>query len=191
MEATNKTDLLIAMEGKEQPTLKAIAYVLEVPQQRIYSVAKQPVAGQVYDARVYNWGAISKFIAKRIGKEGDTFQSMDEVYEASIKADEEFASNDKRKGPRGATSSKVLIDLGDGKTMPQRRKELNVGDEIYLKRYDNVFNVVFLTETHVVLQAPNSPVLTCLSNWTLNQQQTTAPIGVTSFADTAEAIDAE
>ena len=59
------------IEGKEQPTLKAIAEVLGVPQQRLYSVAKQPKEGEVYDARVYNWDAISRFIAKRIGKEGD------------------------------------------------------------------------------------------------------------------------
>ena len=32
--------------GKPQPTLKAIAEIFDVPQQRLYSIAKQPVAGQ-------------------------------------------------------------------------------------------------------------------------------------------------
>lgn len=159
--------------GKPQPTLKAIAEIFDVPQQRLYSIAKQPVAGQVYDARVYNWGAISRFISKRIGKEGDAFQTVEDVYNAAIARDEELASADKRRGPRkGAGSTKVMIDLGDGKSMPARRKDIAVGDTVYLKKYTDTFKVVYLTDTHVVLQVEGKPTLNCLSNWTFNQQIT-------------------
>ena len=41
------TNFLDIMEGKPQPTLKAIAEVFGVPQQRLYSVAKQPKAGEI------------------------------------------------------------------------------------------------------------------------------------------------
>ena len=39
------------MNTKGTPTLKAIAAVFDVPTQRIYSVAKQPKEGEVYDAK--------------------------------------------------------------------------------------------------------------------------------------------
>lgn len=170
--------------GKPQPTLKAIAEIFDVPQQRLYSIAKQPVAGQVYDARVYNWGAISRFISKRIGKEGDAFQTVEDVYNAAIARDEELASADKRRGPRkGAGSTKVMIDLGDGKSMPARRKDIAVGDTVYLKKYTDTFKVVYLTDTHVVLQVEGKPTLNCLSNWTFNQQITDkAPEAVEAIA---------
>lgn len=176
------------MGDRPQPTLRAIADIFEVPQQRIYSVAKQPVAGQVYDARVYNWGAISRFIEKRIGKEGDKFQTFEDVYAAAIARDEELASMDHRRGPRtGSGSSKVMIDIGDGKQMPVRRKELNIGDTVYLKRYDVAFEVVYLTATHVVLKVAGKPTLNCLSNWTFNQQYTDkAPEGATATETTGE-----
>lgn len=158
------------MEGKEQPTLKAIAEIFEVPAQRLYTVAKQPIAGQVYDANVYNWDAIGRFIAKRIGKEGDKFQTMEEVYEAAIAKDAELAASDKRRGPRGGGSKKVTIDMGDGKSMPGRRIEVAIGDKIHLKRYEAEFEVVYLTDTHVVMQEVGTTILNCLSNWTFNQQ---------------------
>jgi hypothetical protein len=174
-EATNMANettmtFIDVMEGKEQPTLKAIAEIFEVPAQRLYSIAKQPIAGQVYDAKVYNWEAISRFIEKRIGKEGDKYATFEDVYEAAIAKDAELAQSDKRRGPRGNGTSKVMIDLGDGKTMPARRKEVDIGDKIYLKRYDDEFEVVYLTATHVVLKVVDSTILNCLSNWTFNQQ---------------------
>lgn len=171
------------MADKPQPTLRSIADIFGVPQQRIYSVAKQPIAGQVYDAKVYNWGAISKFIEKRIGKEGDPFQTMEEVYEAAIARDEELGSQDKRRGSRGNGSTKAVIDLGDGKSMPARRKEVAIGDIIHLKRYEEAFKVVFMTDTHVVLQVEDKPTLNCLSNWTFNQQLAADPKPAVTSAD--------
>ena len=159
---------------KEQPTLKAIAEIFEVPAQRIYSVAKQPIAGEVYDARVYNWKAISKFIDKRIGKEGDTYQTVEEVYEAAMAKDAELASSDKRHARKGSGAAKAVIDLGDGKSMPARRYEVNVGDTVNLKKYTETFTVVYVTSTHVVLRVEGKEALICLSNWTFNQQFTCA-----------------
>lgn len=163
------TNFVEVMANKPQPTLKAIADIFGVPAQRIYSVAKQPIAGEVYDARVYNWNAISKFIEKRIGKEGDAFATFEEVYDAAIARDAELATMDKRRGSRTG-STKSVIDLGDGKQMPGRKVELNLGDTVHLKKYEDTFTVVYLTATHVVLQAGEGPALTCLSNWTFNQQ---------------------
>ena len=160
------------IQDKPQPTLKAIAEVFEVPAQRIYSIAKQPVAGMVYDARVYNWDAISRFIEKRIGKEGDKYATVEEVYEAAMAVDEVLANQDKRRGPRAGSSAKVMIDLGDGKSMPARRKEVNVGDLLTFKKDADtaVYEVIYVTETHIALKKSGTSLLTCLSNWTFNQQ---------------------
>ena len=193
-EPVKELNFLDVMGDRPQPTLRAIAEVFGVPQQRIYSVAKQPVAGQVYDAKVYNWGAISKFISKRIGKEGDEFATMEDVYNAAMAKDEELGASDKRRGSRtgGTGSSKVMIDLGDGKEMPARRKEIAVGDHISLKRYEGVdFEVVYLTDTHVVLQVVGKTVLNCLSNWTFNQQLVTDSKSAAKVEATAPATDNE
>lgn len=78
-----------------------------------------------------------------------------------------------------------MIDLGDGKQMPARRKELNLGDFISLKNSDKEYEVVMLTDTHVVLKVKDTTFLTCLSNWTLNQKL------VASKTADAEDSDAE
>lgn len=156
--------------ARPYPSLRAIAEVFDVPPQRIYSIAKQPIAGQVYDKNVYNWDAISKFIIKRIGGADDAYKTLEEVYEACIAKDEELGSADRRRGSRGAGTPKVMIDLGDGKQMPARRKEVKLGDTVKLKAQDEKFTVVYLTDTHIVMQVNEGPALTCLSNWTFNQK---------------------
>lgn len=167
-------DFKSVMESKgKEVSLKAIATVLGLPQQRIYGVAKQPIAGQVFDPHVYNWGAISKLIEKRIGKEGDQFQTVEAVYDAALAADDSFATSDKRRGPHGA--SKAEIDLGNGEKMPARRKEIHLDDEIFLKGRKDTLKVVYFTDTHVVLNSVGTTSLTCLSNWTFNQKVTSAP----------------
>lgn len=158
------------IQDKPQPTLKAIAEAFEVPAQRIYSIAKQPVAGMVYDARVYNWDAISRFIEKRIGKEGDKYATEEEVYNAAMEIDEVLATQDKRRGPRANKAEKVLIDCGDGKMMPARKKELKVGDKVTFRKNDDVYEIVYLTDTHAVFKLEDKSFLTCMSNWTINQQ---------------------
>lgn len=174
-EGTAKVTFADIMAGKPQPSLRAIADIFEVPAQRIYSVAKQPVAGEIYDARVYNWGAISRFIEKRIGKDGDKFATLDEVYEAAIARDAELATVDRRHASRGAGSVKAMVELGNGKQIPARKGELAVGDTVYLKKHAETFKVVYLTESHVCLIAEGTTVLISLSNWTYNQQATDNP----------------
>ena len=171
------------MENKPQPTLKAIAEIFEVPAQRLYSVAKQPKAGEVYDAHVYNWDAISRFIEKRIGKEGDKFETFEEVYEAAMAKDEELAASDKRRGANRTARAK--IDCGEGKQMPARKGDFAVGDKVCVKKNPGViYDIVYLTTTHTVLRPQGSDLLTCLSNWTFNQT-------VTPCTETAATEDAE
>lgn len=153
--------------GVAQPTLRAIAEALGVPQQRIYSVSKQPKMGEVYDPKVYNWDAITKFVEKRLTDELPDFEA---VINKALEIDAELATRDGRRGTRG--SSKELIQVGD-KFVPARKYNFNIDDELALKGDGNVYKVVYQTPVSMVLQpvAPvESEMLTCLSNWTLNQK---------------------
>lgn len=153
--------------GVAQPSLRAIAEALGVPQQRIYSVSKQPKAGETYDPKVYNWDAITKFVTKRLSDELPDFES---VINKALEIDAELATKDGRRGTRA--SSKELIQVGD-KFVPARKYNFENGDEIALKGDGNVYMAVYQTPVSMVLQ-PVAPVasdmLTCLSNWTLNQK---------------------
>lgn len=155
--------------GVARPTLKAIAAALEVPQQRIYSVAKQPKAGEVYDANVYNWDAIDRFITRRLDADKG-IATHEDVIKKAIELDIEFKQKDGRKGVRATTKADIM--LSDGTTMPARKANLEMGQKVML-RQDNtgaVYTIVYMTETHVVLQKEDMPVLACYSNWTVNQK---------------------
>ena len=166
--------------GVAQPSLRAIAEALGTPQQRIYSVSKQPKMGEVYDPKVYNWDAITKFVEKRLSDELPTFEA---VINKALEIDAELAQRDGRRGTR--SSSKELIKVGD-KFVPARKYNFEIGDEIALKGDGNVYKVVYQTSVSMVLQ-PISPVeseaLTCLSNWTLNQKI----LGASQLAEGIEA----
>lgn len=166
--------------GVAQPSLRAIAEALGTPQQRIYSVSKQPKMGEVYDPKVYNWDAITKFVEKRLSDELPTFEA---VINKALEIDAELAQRDGRRGTRG--SSKELIQVGD-KFVPARKYNFEIGDEVALKNDGNVYKVVYQTPVSMVLQ-PIAPVeseaLTCLSNWTLNQKI----LGASQLAEGIEA----
>ena len=166
--------------GVAQPSLRAIAEALGTPQQRIYSVSKQPKMGEVYDPKVYNWDAITKFVEKRLSDELPTFEA---VINKALEIDAELAQRDGRRGTR--SSSKELIQVGD-KFVPARKYNFEIGDEVALKNDGNVYKVVYQTSVSMVLQ-PIAPVeseaLTCLSNWTLNQKI----LGASQLAEGIEA----
>ena len=163
----NQVKAVMAEMGIE-PSLKAIAAALNVPQQRIYSVAKQAKAGEVYDPRVYNWDAIDRFILRRL--DPDTLPTVQAVIEKAVELDKEFQTKDGRRAPRATT--KAGISMADGTVMPARKVELAVGDRVMLKgeTQPKVYGVAMLTDTHAVLALENSTVLACYSNWTMNQK---------------------
>lgn len=164
--------------GVAQPSLRAIAEALDVQQTRIYSVAKQPVAGEVYDAKVYNWGAITRFVEKRIGEDNPKgFMTLEDVVNAALAIDAELSTRDRRRGPSAGGSSKDMIDVGGGKNIPKRKFEINVGDTVIIKKSDVIYKAVFVNDASVVLQPEDSLMLTSMSNWTLNQKMV-PPSGV-------------
>jgi len=152
-----------------QPSLRAIAEALEVPQTRLYTVSKMPIPGAVYDSKVYNWDAITKFTTKRIGPDCK-FKTLEEVILAALAADATFATSDTRRRNVGTGSSKSMIDIGEDKKIPARRYAIAIGDVVEVKGHTGTLTVVYMNEASVVLKPENSLMLSCLSNWTLNQK---------------------
>lgn len=148
----------------EAPTLKAMAEVLGINPQRIYTVAKQPKEGEIYDARVYNWDAIQKFISKRLD-EGQTYADFIALV---IAKDEELKASDRRSGRRVSDADRY-VKCSTG-LMPKRKYEVEVGQKILLKKVDEIFEVILASDTHVVLAPEGTTEYKVLANWTFNSQ---------------------
>ena len=140
------------MEVKGTPTLKAIAEVFGLPAQRIYSVAKQPKEGEVYDAKVYNWDAIERFITRRLT---DELPDLEAVIDAALAIDVELKERDgRRSGNRGGASTIQKIEV-DGKEIPVRKYknfEMDEGVYVCLRKDANVYKIVLQTLSHTCLR---------------------------------------
>lgn len=160
--------------GTERPTLRAIAEVLGVPQQRIYSVAKQPTPGVVYDAKVYNWDAINRFVLRRLDPENG-LATVEDVVTAALLRDKELKTADRRRSTRAGT--RETFEVAPGVMIPARRCDLAVGQEIMILKDEtkSLYEVVFMTNTHACVQRKGTSVLTSYSNWTINQRFITSP----------------
>ena len=140
------------MEVKGTPTLKAIAEVFGLPAQRIYSVAKQPKEGEVYDAKVYNWDAIERFITRRLT---DELPDLEAVIDAALAIDVELKERDgRRSGNRGGASTIQKITV-DGKEIPVRKyKNFEMSENMYVcpRKDANVYKIVLQTLSHTCLR---------------------------------------
>ena len=139
------------MEVKGTPTLKAIAEVFNVPSQRIYSVAKQPKEGEVYDAKVYNWDAIERFITRRLN---DELPDLDAVIDAALAVDVELKERDGRRSSNRGTPTVQKITV-DGKEIPVRKYknfEMDEGVYVCLRKDANVYKIVLQTLSHTCLR---------------------------------------
>lgn len=161
--------------GVECPTLRAIADVLGVPQQRIYSVAKQPTPGVVYDAKVYNWDAINRFVQRRLDPENG-LATVEDVVTAALERDKELKTVDRRRGTRSG-SKHERFEVSEGVFIPGRKYDLHVGQEIMILKDESksIYEIVYMTDTHVCVQKKGSSVLTSYSNWTINQRFVVSP----------------
>lgn len=141
------------MEAKGTPTLKAIAAVFDIPTQRIYSVAKQPKEGEVYDAKVYNWDAITRFIERRLDADKG-LATLEDVIDAALVKDAEFKESDGRRTANRGQSVNQKIEV-DGQMVAVRKYknfEMSEGKPICLRKDANVYGIVMQTLTHTVLR---------------------------------------
>ena len=164
------------METKGAPTLKAIAAVFDVPSQRIYSVAKQPKEGEVYDAKVYNWEAIERFIVRRLDPDKG-LATLEDVIDAALVKDAEFKEADgRRSANRGSAVNKIEVDGQMVATRKYKNFEMETNMPICLRKDANVYKIVMQTLTHTVLRPINqdgefcSEAVKVISNGMLNMR---------------------
>ena len=152
-EHTNNIEQI--MEQKGMPTLKAIAAVFDLNPVRLYSVAKQPKEGVVYDAKVYNWDAIERFINRRLDADKG-LATLEDVIDAALIKDEELKASDGRRssnrGEGSAWNAKIEVD---GQMIAKRRFanfEKENGCLVTLKKDAEVYAIVLQTASHTVLR---------------------------------------
>lgn len=143
------------MEQKGTPSLKAIAGVFDLNPVRLYSVAKQPKEGEVYDAHVYNWDAIERFIKRRLDPEKG-LETLEDVIDRALEIDAELKQQDGRRssnrGEGGGYGAKIEVD---GKMVAKRRFanfEMENDQFVCLKKDPEVYKIVMQTASHTVLR---------------------------------------
>ncbi len=153
---TNNIEKIMSELGT--PSLKAFAAVFDLNPVRFYSVAKQPKEGVVYDAKVFNWDAIERFIARRLDADKG-LATLEDVVRAALVKDEELKANDGRRTTRGeGTGYGEKIEV-DGKMIAKRRFanfEMENGQLVTLKKDAEVYAIVLQTASHTVLRPVNS-----------------------------------
>lgn len=157
MEYTNNIERIMAELG--MPSLKAFAGVFDLNPVRFYSVAKQPKEGVVYDAKVFNWDAIERFITRRLDADRG-LATLEDVVRAALVVDEELKKTDgRRSSNRGEGSGYGEKIEVDGKMVAKRRFanfEMKNGQLVTLKKDPEVYAIVLQTASHTVLRPVNS-----------------------------------
>lgn len=154
---TNNIEKIMSELGT--PSLKAFAAVFELNPVRFYSVAKQPKEGVVYNAKVFNWDAIERFITRRLDAEKG-LATLEDVVKAALVKEEELKANDgRRSSNRGEGSGYGEKIEVDGKMIAKRRFanfEMENGQLVTLKKDAEVYAIVLQTASHTVLRPVNS-----------------------------------
>lgn len=153
---TNNIEAIMAELGT--PSLKAFAGVFDLNPVRFYSVAKQPKEGVVYDAKVFNWDAIERFINRRLDPDKG-LATLADVVKAALVKDEELKANDGRRSARGEGSGYGEKIEVDGKMIAKRRFanfEMENGQLVTLKKDPEVYTIVLQTASHTVLRPVKS-----------------------------------
>lgn len=150
-----ETRIQALMAEKGEVTLKALAMTFNLPPVRLYTVAKQPKEGVVYDAKVFNWEAIERFINRRLGQEGFP-ATLEEVIDKALVIDAELKEADGRRAANRGTTGGKKIEV-DGKMIAERKftnHELEGAEGpvlVVLKKDPEVYKVVYQTKSHTVL----------------------------------------
>lgn len=152
------------MERIGTPTLKAFAQVMGVQPNRLYSVAKQPKVGEIYDSHVYNWDALDRFMFIRL-KEGVT---LEEFVQSALVADEAIKEADGRHRPNNPPK-KTNIGGVDGTLRLYPSFEKGSGWYILLYDDENIYDIAVQTATHSVLVPLGGSRPKVISNTMLNK----------------------
>lgn len=146
------SNLEMIMEQVGTPTLKAIAMVFDIQPVRLYAVAKQPKEGQIYDAKVYNWDAIERFVTRRLSADKG-IETLEDVITKALEIDAELKTSDGRRSANRGLGTNRKIEV-DGVMIPARKYEsynMDSGNLICLRKDPNVYKIIHQTLSTTVL----------------------------------------
>jgi hypothetical protein len=147
------------------PTLKAFAIAFNTNPVRIYTVAKEPIAGKMYDARVINWDAVERFCIKRLDPDiGLT--TLADLVDLAIKSEQELRLKDRRTKVKDANGKVVL----NGRAIPNRKAAIALDNTVKFKEDEHTYKIVYFTDSHVVMTVDGTSELVCFGNWTFNNK---------------------
>ena len=113
----------------------------------------------MYDAKVFNWDAIERFITRRLDADKG-LATLEDVVKAALVVEEELKQSDGRRssnrGEGSAYGAKIEVD---GKMVAKRRFanfEMENGQLVTLKKDPEVYAIVLQTASHTVLRPVNS-----------------------------------
>jgi len=148
------------------PTLKAYAQVMGINPVRVYTVAKQPREGEIYDARVFNYESVGFFFQRRLDVDMG-YGNMRDLTLKAIEADKVSIKSDRRRNK--VRQDKVTLSTGS--KIPMRREQFVMGEHVTLKGEEHTMEVVYITDSHVCFLVDGGPDLRVLSNWTINSNE--------------------
>ena len=149
-------------EGKidRYPTFKTMAEVLNVPYGGLYRISTHRW-GTKLDESERNWRGITDYILIRLDPDHG-FASLEEYVEKVIETEKHKIRTGELKRYNYTKPYEY-----EGKTIVGRKVQLQQGDKVLLKD-KKLYDVIVVTQTHVVFQVPETPILLCLNNATLN-----------------------
>lgn len=118
-----KPTLAMFMKKYENVSLRRLAIETNGTYGIMLKKSKDPIEGQIYDPLITNWDAVEQYLTKKgIDYATLDWESMNEVV-----------------AKKTATLCKDM-------------NEFNVGDEVYLRRNNDVpYQIIYKTETHIVI----------------------------------------
>lgn len=170
---THILDAIANVADGHEPSMKAIANLLDVPTTRLYAKARTPKPGEVYDPQAINWDKISEYVASFLDVDTTPWDNMEDFVLEAARVDEEIAANPGRR----TSVSKQTVDV-DGEQMPIRKTAMfELGNEneslVCFKKDANVYKIVYQTAGYTVLRVIDKEMnlhetLKVVSNLTLN-----------------------
>ena len=182
-------DVIRDVNGGEEVSLKAFALALDIPATRLYTIAKRPIIGQVYDPNAKNWDAINEFLTNKVTAADATITSLEALVAVAVEKEKWMAEN---ATARVATGSN-LIDVDGGK-MPKRKAAMfEMGSEqeslICFKHDAGVYKMVYQTLGYTAIRQVNEDgtfakeEIRVVSNSTLNTKCVPPTVMAQAIAD--------
>lgn len=144
--------------GAETPSMRAFALTMNISANRLYAMAKKPIAGAVYDPEATNWDSISEFTMTKLntnlaadGEPEIIYTDLSALVAAAIEKDTYLKTTGARVYPSGTNTIEV-----DGVNISKRKSAMfEMGENasyLCFKSDPLVYAMVYQTESFTVIR---------------------------------------